>query len=179
MTDEKKFATFAGGCFWCMIGPFQELKGVSSVIAGYTGGHSENPTYEEVCTNTTGHVEAVQVVYDPGEISYEALLDTFWKQIDPTDKGGQFNDRGESYQTAIFYHDNEQLEEAKRSKALLEEEGPFESSIVTPVLPAKTFYKAEEYHQDYHKKNPSHYNLYKKGSGREPFIKLYWEEKSP
>ena len=170
-----KLATFAGGCFWCMVGPFEQLAGVQSVISGYTGGHKENPTYEEVCSDTTGHVEAVQIEYDPDKTSYKELLNIFWQQIDPTDQGGQFNDRGESYQTAIFYHDEEQRTLAETSKDELDKEGPFQQPIVTPILPAKTFYKAEEHHQDYHKKNQFHYLLYRKGSGREAFIQEHWE----
>ncbi|MFZ4453365.1 peptide-methionine (S)-S-oxide reductase MsrA [Salibacterium aidingense] len=174
MSTETRVATFAGGCFWCMVGPFQELEGVKSVVSGYTGGHTENPTYEEVCSDTTGHVEAIQVEYDPKTVTYDQLLQVFWKQIDPTDAGGQFNDRGESYQTAVFYHDDEQKQRAVHAREELDKDGPFSEPIVTPVLPAATFYPAEEYHQDYHKKNKFHYQLYKKGSGREGFIQTYW-----
>ncbi|MBB5173655.1 peptide-methionine (S)-S-oxide reductase MsrA [Texcoconibacillus texcoconensis] len=178
MTNEysERFekATFAGGCFWCMVSPFEEQPGIQSVISGYTGGDKENPTYEEVCTNETGHVEAVQITYNPDVFSYEALLDLFWRQIDPTDPGGQFNDRGESYKTAIFYHTDEQQQKAIESKKQLDKSGRFQKPIVTEILPAKEFYPAEEYHQDYHKKNPFHYMLFKKGSGRETFIQTYW-----
>ncbi|SFP57970.1 peptide-methionine (S)-S-oxide reductase MsrA [Salibacterium halotolerans] len=174
MSTETKLATFAGGCFWCMVGPFEELDGVHSITSGYTGGHTENPTYEEVCSDTTGHVEAVQMEYDPQKTSYDTLLRTFWRQIDPTDNGGQFNDRGESYQTAVFYHDEEQKQKAEQSRKELDENGPFQSPVVTPVLPASTFYKAEEHHQDYHHKNKMHYQLYKRGSGRAGFIQTYW-----
>ncbi|SDH42337.1 peptide-methionine (S)-S-oxide reductase/peptide methionine sulfoxide reductase msrA/msrB [Alteribacillus persepolensis] len=174
MSEQTKLATFAGGCFWCMVGPFEQLDGVLSITSGYTGGETENPTYEEVCSNTTGHVEAVQIVYNPEKVTYEELLDTFWRQIDPTDSGGQFNDRGESYQTAVFYHDNEQKQIAEQSKEELNQHGPFDNPVVTPVVPAKTFYPAEDYHQDYHKKNRFHYLLYRKGSGREGFIQQYW-----
>ncbi|MFB4165802.1 peptide-methionine (S)-S-oxide reductase MsrA [Alteribacillus sp. JSM 102045] len=176
MAEQTKLATFAGGCFWCMVGPFEELEGVLSITSGYTGGDIQNPTYEEVCSNTTGHVEAVQIEYNPAQLSYQELLKTFWRQIDPTDKEGQFNDRGESYKTAIFYHDESQKEEAEKSKEQLDKEGPFNEPIVTPILPAKTFYRAEEYHQDYHKKKRFHYLMYRKGSGREGFIKEYWGE---
>ncbi|RSL32521.1 peptide-methionine (S)-S-oxide reductase [Salibacterium salarium] len=176
MSVDTKLATFAGGCFWCMVGPFEQLDGVDSIVSGYTGGHTENPTYEEVCSDTTGHVEAIQMRYDPNKVSYEELLNTFWRQIDPTDKGGQFNDRGESYQTAIFYHDEDQKQMAEASIQNLEQNGPFTEPIVTPIRPAKVFYLAEEHHQDYHKKNKFHYQLYKKGSGREGFIKQYWGE---
>ncbi|WP_077621798.1 peptide-methionine (R)-S-oxide reductase MsrB [Sediminibacillus massiliensis] len=169
-------ATFAGGCFWCMVEPFDERPGIYSVISGYTGGTTENPTYEEVCSNTTGHVEAVQITYDPDIFSYERLLEIFWKQIDPTDAGGQFNDRGESYQTAIFYHNEKQKELAEKSKRELEQSGRFDNPIVTPILPASTFYKAEEKHQDYYKKQSFHYKLYKKGSGRQDFIERHWRK---
>lgn len=168
-------ATFAGGCFWCMVEPFDTRPGVESVISGYTGGDKPNPTYEEVCSNTTGHVEAVQITFQPEIMSYEELVNTFWQQIDPTDPGGQFNDRGESYQTAIFYHNEKQKEIAEKSKQALEESGKFNKPIVTKILPAKPFYPAEEYHQDYYKKQPYRYRLYKKGSGREDFIDKTWK----
>lgn len=172
-----ELATFAGGCFWCMVEPFDERPGVLKVISGYTGGTVENPTYEEVCSNTTGHVEAVQITFNPKIMPYKKLVETFWQQIDPTDSGGQFNDRGESYQTAIFYHNDEQRQIAEKSKRALEASGKFNQPIVTPILPAKPFYPAEEEHQNYYKKQPFHYRLYKKGSGREDFIKRYWQEK--
>lgn len=168
-------ATFAGGCFWCMVKPFQELPGVTKVVAGYTGGRTAHPTYEEVCAKTTGHYEAVQVTYDPAACSYEKLLDVFWRQIDPTDPGGQFHDRGESYRTAIFYHDEEQRRLAEASKKALQDSGRFKKPIVTPIIPAAEFYPAEEYHQDYHKKNPAHYSSYRRGSGREAFIQEHWD----
>ena len=174
--SNKAVATFAGGCFWCMVEPFDQQPGIEQVISGYTGGHTENPTYEEVCSDTTGHLEAVQITYDSTIFSYKRLLDLFWQQIDPTDPGGQFNDRGESYQTAIFYHNQEQKELAEQSKQKLEASGKFKDAIVTPILPAKTFYRAEEKHQDYHKKQPFHYRLYKKGSGREAFINENWKK---
>lgn len=168
------FATFAGGCFWCMVSPFEQLNGVINVISGYTGGHTENPTYEEVCSGTTGHFEAVQISFDQNELSYSQLLDTFWRQIDPTDPGGQFDDRGQSYQTAIFYHDEEQRRKAEASKQALIETGCFPKPIVTQILPATTFFPAEEYHQDFHKKNSFRYALYHQGSGRDIFIKKHW-----
>jgi len=177
MDNQFEVATFAGGCFWCMVEPFDKRPGVKSVISGYTGGHVENPTYEQVCSNTTGHVEAVQITFDPNIMSYEQLVETFWQQIDPTDAGGQFNDRGESYQTAIFYHSEQQKQIAEKSKQDLEASGKFSKSIVTPILPAKAFYPAEENHQDYYKKQSFHYRLYKKGSGREDFIKKNWQPK--
>lgn len=167
-------ATFAGGCFWCMVSPFEDLPGILKVRSGYTGGHTENPTYEEVCSETTGHVEAVQITYDPKVFPYEKLLALFWQQIDPTDAGGQFHDRGTSYQTAIFYHTEEQKVKAEVSKQALEASGRFDKPIFTPILPAQTFYEAEEHHQDYHKKNPAHYKRYSKGSGRVDFIENHW-----
>ncbi|SDL68615.1 peptide-methionine (R)-S-oxide reductase MsrB [Sediminibacillus halophilus] len=167
-------ATFAGGCFWCMVEPFDERPGIEKVVSGYTGGTTENPTYEEVCSDTTGHVEAVQITFDPDIFSYERLLEIFWQQIDPTDPGGQFNDRGESYQTAIFYHNEEQRQSAEKSKQKLEESGKFSDPIVTKILPAAPFYEAEEKHQDYYKKQSFHYKLYKKGSGRQDFIEKTW-----
>ncbi|WP_019533388.1 peptide-methionine (R)-S-oxide reductase MsrB [Paenibacillus ginsengihumi] len=175
-TQEGRYetATFAGGCFWCMVEPFEELPGIVRVVSGYTGGHKPNPTYEEVCSETTGHAEAVQIVFDPELFSYERLLAIFWRQIDPTDPGGQFHDRGESYRTAIFYHSEEQRRKAEASKRELEASGRFNRPIVTPIVPAATFYPAEEYHQGYHKKNPLRYKMYKKGSGREAFIKEHW-----
>ncbi|KEO79230.1 peptide-methionine (S)-S-oxide reductase MsrA [Paenibacillus sp. FSL M8-0228] len=174
-TVEK--ATFAGGCFWCMVSPFEELPGILKVRSGYTGGHTENPTYEEVCSETTGHVEAVQITFDPQVFPYEKLLELFWQQIDPTDEGGQFHDRGSSYQTVIFYHNEEQRIKAEASKEALAQSGRFDKPIATPILPATTFYEAEEYHQDYHKKNPVHYKRYRKGSGREDFIEQNWSGK--
>ncbi|EIT83653.1 peptide methionine sulfoxide reductase [Fictibacillus macauensis ZFHKF-1] len=170
-------ATFAGGCFWCMVSPFDEQPGIVSVVSGYTGGHTENPTYEEVCSNQTGHYEAVQITYEPDVFSYEKLLQLFWQQIDPTDAGGQFHDRGDSYRTAIFYHTEEQKQVAEASKQALAESGKFKKPIVTQILPAATFYAAEEYHQEYHKKNPSHYNRYRVGSGRADFIETHWSNK--
>ncbi|RXJ04068.1 peptide-methionine (S)-S-oxide reductase [Anaerobacillus alkaliphilus] len=171
-------ATFAGGCFWCMVKPFHEQEGIHSVTVGYTGGHTEKPTYKEVCQENTGHYEAVQITFDPELYPYEKLLDVFWKQIDPTDPGGQFGDRGQSYQTAIFYHSKEQEEKAEHSKKQLEESGRFTKPIVTAILPASTFYVGEDYHQDYYKKNPAHYSLYSVGSGRVGFIKTHWEDEN-
>ncbi|UCB56843.1 MAG: peptide-methionine (S)-S-oxide reductase MsrA [Candidatus Omnitrophota bacterium] len=176
--DEKK-ATFAGGCFWCMEPPFEALKGVSEVTSGYMGGTRKNPTYEEVSSGKTGHREVVQVTYDASKISYTELLDVFWKQIDPTDASGQFADRGSQYKTAIFYHDQQQRRLAEESKSKLEESGKFEKPIVTEILKASTFYPAEEYHQDYYKKCPFKYDSYKKGSGRDEFIKEKWSGKAP
>ncbi len=154
--------------------PFEELNGVLGVSAGYTGGHTANPTYPEVCSQTTGHYEAVQVTFDPSLISYTRLLDTFWHQIDPTDPGGQFQDRGASYKTAIFYHNEEQKQTALASRNKLAESGCFQKPIVTAILPASPFYPAENYHQAYHKTNACSYQLYRQGSGREEFIKKHW-----
>ncbi|CEK39560.1 peptide-methionine (R)-S-oxide reductase MsrB [Paraclostridium sordellii] len=172
----KKLATFAGGCFWCMFKPFSNYDGVEKIIAGYTGGIAENPTYEEVCSEITGHLEAIQIVYDDTLVRYEDLLDIFWKQIDPTDEGGQFNDRGNRYKTAIFYHDENQKKLAIESKEALEKSNLFEDPIMTDILPAEKFYIAEEYHQDYYKKEPIHYELYFRGSGRYDFIKNNWDK---
>jgi peptide-methionine (S)-S-oxide reductase len=176
--NTKQLATFAGGCFWCMVKPFDEQPGIISVISGYTGGHVENPTYEQVCSESTGHYEAVQITFNPEIFPYEKLLELFWQQIDPTDPGGQFYDRGQSYQTAIFYHDEKQKELAEQSKKALQESGRFTKPIVTPILPAKPFYPAEEYHQHYYKKNKAHYEASHAGSGRAGFIKANWGEKN-
>lgn len=165
-----RLATFAGGCFWCMVHPFEEMKGVVSVTSGYTGGRTKYPTYEQVCSGGTGHYEAVQIRFDPALISYERILEIYWQQIDPTDPGGQFADRGQSYQTAIFYHDEEQRKVAEDSKKALALSGQFKIPIATKILPASEFYPAEDYHQDYHKKNPVHYRRYRKGSGREAYV---------
>jgi peptide methionine sulfoxide reductase msrA/msrB len=174
--EESKMekATFAGGCFWCMESPFEELEGVREVLAGYTGGHKEDPTYEEVTTGKTGHYEAVQITFDPEVISYSELLDVFWRQINPTDIRGQFADRGEQYKTAVFYHSDEQKRLAEESKEKLQTSGKFQNTIVTEILPASTFYVAEEYHQDYYKKSPVRYKLYRAGSGRETYLQSTW-----
>lgn len=174
--EEKEYelATFAGGCFWCMVKPFEEQLGIKKVVSGYTGGSISNPTYEEVCSERTGHYEAVQITFDPSIFPYEKLLKTFWHQIDPTDPGGQFYDRGKSYETAIFYHNKKQKSIAEYSKQELGKSGKFQKPIVTAILPAVEFYEAEDYHQDYYKKNPTRYNAYHKGSGRDAFIKKYW-----
>ncbi len=176
-SPEYRIATFAGGCFWCMEPPFENTKGVVDVIAGYTGGRVENPTYEQVSSGSTGHYEAVQVTYDPAKVSYEQLLDVFWHQIDPTDDGGQFADRGTQYFTAIFYHDQEQKELAEQSKKALDASGIFDKPIITAILPAEPFYRAEEYHQDYYRKNVMHYSMYKAGSGRADFLHQTWKNK--
>jgi methionine-S-sulfoxide reductase len=167
-------ATFAGGCFWCMEPPFEQLEGVLSVTSGYTGGQKEHPTYEEVCAGTTGHAEAVQVVYDPSKITYEQLLDVFWRNVDPTTPNRQFTDKGPQYRTAIFYHTDEQKRLVEASKAKLATSGTFDQPIVTEIVPASTFYPAEAYHQDYYKKNPLRYKLYRVGSGRAGYLKKVW-----
>jgi peptide methionine sulfoxide reductase msrA/msrB len=167
-------ATFAGGCFWCVQTDFEKVKGVVKVISGYTGGHVENPTYEEVSSGKTGHVEAVQVLYDPKRVSYEQLLSFFWRHIDPTDPGGQFVDRGFQYRSVIFYHNEEQRVAAEKSKSELEKSGRFHKPIVTEILPFTKFYKAEEYHQDYHTKNPIRYRYYRFRSGRDQFLEKVW-----
>jgi peptide-methionine (S)-S-oxide reductase len=167
-------ATFAGGCFWCMEPPFDKLEGVVSTTSGYTGGTKPNPTYEEVSSGRTGHAEAVQVLYDPKKVSYEKLLDTFWRNIDPTVRDRQFCDIGTQYRTAIFVHDDEQRRLAERSKAELEKSKPFRQPIVTPVVPAGEFYPAEAYHQDFYKKNPIRYKFYRDGCGRDARLKELW-----
>lgn len=174
--DNIMLATFAGGCFWCMVPPFQKIEGVIDVKAGYTGGHVKCPTYKEVCSGRTGHFEAVQVKYDPSKVSYERLLDTFWRNIDPSDPEGQFADKGEQYRTAVFYHNDEQKELAERSMDELQRSGRFKLPVATLIIKAGEFYEAEEYHQDYHMKEPLHYKAYKKGSGREAFIEQVWGE---
>lgn len=171
---ETNLATFSGGCFWCMIQPFQSVRGVVKVIPGYTGGKTKDPSYEEVSSGKTGHLEAVQVTYNPEETNYTSLLEIFWRQIDPEDDKGQFADQGTQYKTAIFYHDETQKKEAEKSKKSLEESGKF-SKVATQILPAEKFWPAEQAHWDYPKKNPVHYKLYKKFSGREAFLKKIWE----
>lgn len=176
MTEQYEVATFAGGCFWCMVKPFDEQPGIIKVVSGYTGGHKENPTYKEVCSETTGHYEAVQITFDPEVFPYEKLLELYWPQIDPTDAGGQFADRGDSYRTAIFCHNEHQKALAEESKQQLEASGRFSEPIATQILPAKPFYEAEEYHQGYYKKNKFRYAMYRRGSGRDRFIKENWKD---
>jgi peptide methionine sulfoxide reductase msrA/msrB len=171
---QGELAIFAGGCFWSMESSIEPIKGVLSVVSGYTGGTKDNPTYEDVNTETTGHQESVQVRFDPSIISYEELLQVYWRNINPTDGGGQFYDRGESYTTAIFYLNEDQKQLAEASKKALEASGRFEQTIVTKIRPASTFYKAEEYHQDYYKKNPEHYQAYRKASGRDAYFDKIW-----
>ena len=171
---QSEKATFAGGCFWCMEPPFDKLQGVVSTTSGYIGGHTENPTYEQVSAGVTGHTEAVEVVYDPQQVSYEQLLDVFWKNIDPLTPDRQFCDRGSQYRAGIFYHNADQERLARASKRLLEESGRFDDPIVTEVAPATTFYPAEEYHQDYYQKNPLRYRVYRFGCGRDGRLKKVW-----
>jgi peptide-methionine (S)-S-oxide reductase len=171
-------ATFAGGCFWCMEGPFDELPVVVATISGYTGGNKVNPTYEEVSSGMTGHAEAVQVVYDPKKVSYEKLLEVFWVNIDPTVRNRQFCDSGTQYRTAVFYHDEAQRKAAEASKSALERTKPFKEPIVTPIEMAGTFYPAEDYHQDYYQKNPVRYKLYRSGCGRDARLKQLWGDRA-
>ncbi len=173
-TQPTEVATFAGGCFWCMEGPFEKLDGVTEVVSGYSGGDVENPSYEEVSSGETEHLESVQVHYDPSKVTYAELLNVYWKQIDPTDAGGQFADRGEQYTTAIFYHDEEQRELAERSKNEVAEK--FDESIATEIRPFESFYEAEDYHQDFYKKNSVRYKTYKRLSGRQSFITANWQD---
>lgn len=168
-------ATFAGGCFWCMVHPFDELPGVVSVTSGYTGGHKVNPTYEEVSAGGTGHVEAVQIVYDPAKINYEKLLNVFWLNVDPLDGGGQFCDRGSTYRSEIFYHGENQKRLAEQSKSSIEKQ--LKHPVVTEIRPASTFYAAEDYHQDYYKKNPLRYKYYRYSCGRDQRLDALWGKK--
>ena len=174
--QELETATFAGGCFWCVESDFEKVEGVIEVISGYTGGHKEEPTYKEVSSGDTGHLEAVQVLYDPTKITYKELLDIFWRHVDPTDAGGQFVDRGSQYRTTIFYHNDEQKRLAEESRDQLNESGRFDKSVATEIARVQTFYRAEDYHQDYYKKNPIRYKLYRYNSGRDRFLKKAWGE---
>ena len=177
--DNYRTATFAGGCFWCMEGPFEALDGVLLVTSGYTGGHTDDPDYGSVCRGGTGHAEAVEVLYDPAKVSYQELLDVFWRQIDPTDPGGQFADRGDSYRTAIFFHDEKQKEAAEKSRDELQRSGRFSRPIVTEIVAATDFFPAEDYHQDYYKTNPGRYKAYRRGSGRQGFLERTWRGEQP
>jgi peptide methionine sulfoxide reductase msrA/msrB len=171
---QVKTATFAGGCFWCAEADFEKVPGVVKVISGYTGGTKDKPTYEEVSAGKTGHVEAVQVYYDPEKITYEQLLDAFWRHVDPTDGGGQFADRGSQYRSVIFYHDDEQRQAAEKSKESLNKSGRFNKPVTTEILPLGKFYEAEAYHQDYYRHNPLRYKYYRHGSGRDQFLEKVW-----
>lgn len=170
--EKTKKAIFAGGCFWCMEKPFERIDGVFSVTSGYIGGRTENPTYQNY--GDGGHIEAIEIVYDPAKVSYAKLLDVFWRQIDPTDSGGQFVDRGHAYTSGIFYLDDEQKKLAEKSKKEMDGRKVFAKPIVTPIIPATIFYPAEEYHQDYYKKNPIRYAIYRGGSGRDQFLTKIW-----
>ncbi|MFL0247676.1 peptide-methionine (S)-S-oxide reductase MsrA [Candidatus Clostridium stratigraminis] len=176
--NENKYETaiFAGGCFWCMVSPFDVLDGIVDVKSGYTGGHLENPTYRDVKSQTSGHYEVIKVIYDPKVIDYDKLLQAYWRQVDPTDAEGQFQDRGPSYRTAIFYTTEGQRIKAEASKKAMEESKRFPGPIVTPILQATKFYEAEEYHQDFYKKSPVEYKEDRKISGRDEFIQKYWGE---
>ena len=171
-------AVFAGGCFWCTESDFEKVDGVVEVISGYTGGRIENPSYEQVAGGGTGHIEAIKLIYDPSIISYEELLDVFWQHVDPTDPGGQFVDRGDQYRSAIFYASEKERLLAEASRDNLEQSGPFDKPVATLIEPLGTFYPAEDYHQDYYKKNPIRYKWYRSGSGRDAFLKSTWPEGS-
>jgi peptide methionine sulfoxide reductase msrA/msrB len=171
-----KTATFAGGCFWCTESDFEKVDGVIEAISGYTGGKEENPNYRQVASGGTGHTEAVQVVYDPAKVSYEKLLEIFWMHVDPTDPGGQFVDRGSQYRTAIFYHDDDQRRQAEESRDKMNKSGRFKRPIVTEIVKLQKFYPAEDYHQDYYKKSPIRYKLYRYHSGRDQYLQSVWEK---
>ena len=167
-------ATFAGGCFWCTEADFEKVPGVVEAVSGYSGGSVENPTYEQVSSGSTGHIEAIQVYYDPDRVSYTQLLDKLWRVMDPTDEGGSFVDRGYQYSSAVFYHNEEQRQTAEASRKVLDESGIFSRPIVTPIRPLDVFYPAEEYHQNYYLKNPIRYKYYRNNSGRDQFLKEVW-----
>lgn len=166
-TTQQETAILAGGCFWCMVKPFDQWEGVHSVTSGYTGGHTVNPTYEEVCSGETGHTEAVKIVFDPSKISYEQLLDIYWTISDPTDADGQFINRGSSYRPGVFYLNDEQKAKAEASKRALDQSGRYDKPVVTEITAAGPFYDAEEYHQDFYQKDPEHYQAYRIRSGRD------------
>lgn len=174
-SGNRSKATFAGGCFWCMEPPFEKLKGVVSVTSGYTGGDESSPSYQDVSAGKTGHLEAVQITFDPEQISYRELLDIYWRQIDPTDPDGQFADRGAQYRTAVFVHDDQQRETAMKSLVELEKSGRFALPIVTEIRSARPFYQAEEHHQGFYKKNPIRYKAYRRASGRQAFLDRLWQ----
>ena len=174
MVENARSAVFAGGCFWCTESDFEKMDGVIEAVSGYTGGRMENPTYKQVSAGGTGHIEAIKVVYDPAKISYRQLLDILWRHIDPTDAGGQFVDRGDQYRSAIFYASDEERQMAEASKKALAASGRFDRPIVTDILPLGVFYEAEDYHQDYYKKNSLRYNWYRSGSGRDQFLETTW-----
>jgi peptide-methionine (S)-S-oxide reductase len=176
-TPRPAVATFAGGCFWCMEPPFDKLEGVISTTSGYIGGHKADPTYNEVSAGTTGHTEAVQIVYDPDRVSYQELLQVFWINIDPLDARGQFCDKGDQYRTGIFYHDSEQQHLAEASKRDLQDSGRLGGPIVTEITEATTFYPAEDYHQDYYQRNPVRYKFYRYSCGRDQRLEQLWGER--
>ncbi len=177
MTELKK-AYFAGGCFWCMEGPFEKVPGVTGVDSGYVNSKTANPTYEQVSTGKTGAYEAIEVVYDPSKVTFEDLLNVYWTTIDPTQKDGQFADRGSQYLTAIFYQDEMEKAVAEESRAILDESKIFKSPIAVNILPFQNWTKAEEYHQDYHKKNSAQYLMYSLGSGRKIYLERTWGKKT-
>jgi peptide-methionine (S)-S-oxide reductase len=177
--DERATATFAGGCFWCMQPPFDRLAGVVSTTVGYTGGHTKNPTYEDVSAGVTGHTESIQVTYDPKKITYAQLLDVFWHNVDPLTPDAQFCDHGAQYRAAIFFHDEEQKRLAEQSKKDLDASGRFQQPIVTEIVPASEFYPAEEYHQAYYRKNPVRYKYYRYRCGRDQRLEEMWGSESP
>ena len=179
-TDNPRYkvAFLAGGCFWCVEADLERVKGVTKVLSGFAGGHKESPSYKEVSRGGTGHIEAVKVIYDSKKVDFSTILDVFWRHIDPTDAGGQFGDRGHTYTTAIFYHNEEQKNIAESSKKELQKKGPFKKPIVTPIIKFKNFYLADESHQDYYRKNfwtAKKYSLYRSASGRNTFIKKHWD----
>jgi peptide-methionine (S)-S-oxide reductase len=174
--DGQAVATFAGGCFWCMEPPYDKLDGVLATTSGYTGGDTVDPTYEQVSAGGSGHAEVVQITYNPSKVSYEELLEVFWRNVDPLDAGGQFCDRGDQYRTGIFVHDEEQRRLAEASKQALEDEAGFEQPIVTEIEAAGPFYPAEDYHQDYYEKNPIRYNVYRWNCGRDARLEQLWGE---
>ncbi|TDL34902.1 peptide-methionine (S)-S-oxide reductase [Jeotgalibacillus sp. S-D1] len=170
-------ATFAGGCFWCMVKPFDQYEGIHKVVSGYTGGHVENPTYEQVKKGMTGHQEAVEITFNPHLFSYDKLLEIYWQQVDPTDDEGQFQDRGQSYRASIFYHTEEQRIKAEKSKEALAQSGRYKKPLVTPIVPAGSFYEAEDFHQDFYRKSPDEYEQDRAQSGRDDFINKHWQFK--
>ena len=175
--EDKAIATLAGGCFWCVEADFEKVAGVTKAISGYAGGEERNPTYPQVSSGSTGHVEAVQVTFDPKQISYAQILNVFWKHVDPTDDEGQFVDRGRHYRTAIFYHDEGQRQIAEESRQALASSAIYDQPIVTEIRPLKDFYEAEEYHQDYYKNHPIRYRFYRYNSGRDQFLEEVWKDK--
>src|SRR5699024_6841007 len=172
------YATLAGGCFWCLVKPFTSYPGIENVVSGYGGGHTENPTYESVSTNQSGHAEAVQITYNSKITSFEDILDVYFKTFDAIDNDGQFFDRGEHYEPVIFYHNEEQKKAAEAKIQQLNEQAIFNKPVITPIKPYKNFYPAESHHQDYYKKNPLHYEQYHRGSGRKAFIEKHWGEQN-